>query len=82
MELESVCIALDELSKDTSIPKNVRTVLCSIKTSLECPKEQILIRIDAALQKIEEIAMDSNLDSSGRTELWELTSTLETFKKL
>lgn len=77
MELESVCIALDELSKDSSVPKNVKAVLNEIKLSLNCSKDQMPVKINAALQKLEALSMDSNLSMFGRTAIWGLTSELE-----
>lgn len=79
-----LCIALDfieDLLKDNSMPKNVRAVLTEIKVSLNCEATQIPIRIDAALQKVEELSMDANINSFSRSELWNLTSVLESLNQ-
>ena len=69
---------LEELSVDMSMPRNVRSALCSIKDSLgNCSESEVALRVDDALQRLEEIASDPNLSAFGRTEIWTLTSAVE-----
>ena len=77
MDTDHVIEFLKELSQDISMPRNVRTALCEIKNSLSCSDEQIPLRVDAALQRLEELAMDPNISSFGRSEIWNLTSAIE-----
>lgn len=81
MDVAQTIELLDELSKDMSMPRNIRSALCEIKVSLDCSAEQIPLRVDAALQKLEELAMDQNLPSFSRTALWDLTACLESFNR-
>ena len=82
MDTDHVVEFLKELSQDMSMPRNIRTALCEIKTSLNCSDEQIPLRVDAALQRLEELAMDPNISSFGRSELWNLTSAIEGLNRL
>jgi len=77
MDVSNVIEFLDELSQDMSMPRNVRAALCDIKVSLSCSTEEIPLRVDAALQRLEELASDPNISPFGRTEIWNLTSAIE-----
>ena len=82
MDVSDVIEFLGELSEDMSMPRNVRTALDEIKCSLgDCTGEEIPLRVDAALQRLEGLASDPNLTSFGRTELWHLTSAVEGLNK-
>lgn len=81
MELEQVAEFLEELSKDSSIPQNIRLALCDIKCSLDCTKDRLPVNIDAALQKLEEVSNNPNLSAFNRTEIWSLTSAIESLNR-
>lgn len=76
MEISAVIDLLEELSNDHSIPRNARNVLSEIKQDLQSEGE-VSVKIDSALQKVEDLALDPNLSSFARTQLWNLTSLLE-----
>ena len=67
---------LDELLKDASVPKNVKTKL---QNTVEILKEDAepSIRINKALNELDEIADDTNLQSYTRTQIWNIVSLLE-----
>ena len=69
---ELLCI----MAKDGAVSKNIRDILSGICEELkdEC---NISIKIDAALQKIEDLSLDPNLSPYVRTQIWNLTSLLE-----
>lgn len=78
MDVSDVTEFLGELSTDISMPRNVRAALCAIKDSLNnCSEEDVALRVDGALQRLEELASDPNLSPFGRTEIWNLTSAVE-----
>lgn len=78
MELCEIVKFIEELSQDAVIlPKNVRAELEKIRVVLNCPDVDVPMRIDAALERLEELSMDPNVSVSGRSELWNLTSALE-----
>jgi uncharacterized protein (UPF0147 family) len=77
MDVCAVTEAIEFLTKDTSLPRNIRNSLDEIKNSLNCAEDKILLRINAALQQLEDLSNDPNLSVFGRTEIWNLTSAIE-----
>ena len=78
MSLQATLELLDMLIEDHSIPKNVRLSLSKIKDMLKnASKDELPVKIDAAMQIIEAISSDPNLPSFTRTQIWNLTSLLE-----
>ena len=67
---------LDMLHKDPSISRSVKNALEHVKLLLETDDE-IGVKIDAAVQKVENLSLDPNLASYARTQIWNLTSLLE-----
>jgi len=76
-DLREVNEILDMMAKDGAVSKNIRDILSAILEELkdDC---NIPIKIDAALQKIEDLSLDPNLSPYVRTQIWNLTSLLET----
>jgi len=74
---EEVVELVNELCSDRSIPKNVRTILEQIKELLADNKKEMGVKIDTSMQMIESISQDPNLSSFIRTQIWELSSVLE-----
>lgn len=74
---DEVVELVEELRSDKSIPKNVRSVLEQIKMLLCDNGREIGVKVDASMQMIESISLDPNLSSFARTQIWELSSALE-----
>ena len=68
---------ITELKEDHSIPRNVITKLESVEKILEGDGEDIYIKVDKAIQVIEEIIEDTNIQPFIRTRLWNICSLLE-----
>lgn len=81
-QLKEVIILLDSLCKDPSISKNVRTILEFIKNDLINNAGELGVKIDSALQKVEDISLDPNLSTYARAQIWNLTSLLESVNNL
>ena len=75
-DLTEVNELLETLAKDSAISKNIRDIFESICEELKDEKN-ISIKIDAALQKVEDLSLDPNLSPYTRTQIWNLTSLLE-----
>ena len=75
-DLNEVNELLEALAKDIAISKNIRDILEYIWEDLRDEKN-ISVKIDAALQKIEDLSLDPNLSPYVRTQIWNLTSLLE-----
>jgi len=69
--------ALQELTTDGSVPKNVKSKLEIVVNTLKQESEEISIRVNKALSELDEVSEDSNLQSFTRTQLWNIASMLE-----
>lgn len=75
-ELKEVVEALSELEEDFTVPKNIRTRISNTITSLK-ENGDLSIRVNKALNELDEIAEDTNMQSYTRTQIWNVTSMLE-----
>jgi uncharacterized protein (UPF0147 family) len=78
-ELGNIEPMLRELKNDITVPKNVRLkiekVIEVLNSNLEMP-----IKVSKALNELEVIADDVNLQSYTRTQIWNVISALEKIK--
>jgi len=77
-DIESV---LSELKDDVTVPKNVRLKIEKVMKVLS-EKTEMQIKISKALNELEEIADDVNLQSYTRTQVWNVISILEKINKV
>ena len=77
MGAKEIIELLAELSQDNSISRNIRAALTEIKDSLEANESEFEVKVNAALQKVEDLSLDPNISPYGRERLWTLTSMLE-----
>ena len=75
-EIEDVIGILNELQEDITVPKNVRIKIEKIINSLK-EDTKPLIKINKALNDLDEIAADVNLQPYTRTQIWNVISALE-----
>ncbi|MEM2874368.1 MAG: UPF0147 family protein [Candidatus Nanoarchaeia archaeon] len=71
---------LTTLLQDTSLSKNIRVILDEIAEELRDDKN-IDLKINSALQKVEDLSLDPNLSPYVRTQIWNLTTLLESVQK-
>ena len=74
--LDEIQELLDSLLQDTSLSKNVRILIEEIKEELRDSKN-LALKINSALQKVEDLSIDPNLSQYARTQIWNLTTLLE-----
>ena len=74
--LESLFQTISELVEDPSVPKNVKTKLGSIITLLK-EEGDLSIKINKALDELDDLAEDTNLHPYTRTQIWNLVSVME-----
>ena len=75
--VKDIVASISELKDDTTVPKNVKEKVQEIIETLNNEKAELSMRIDKALQILDSIAEDSNLQSYTRTQVWNLVSMLE-----
>ena len=75
-EIENIIEIFNELYEDSTVPKNVRTKIQEIINSLK-EDIQLSIKVNKALNDLDEIASDVNLQPYTRTQMWNIISILE-----
>jgi hypothetical protein len=75
-KLQQVIGALEELLEDTTVPKNTKEKLQQAIIALKENSDES-IKVDKALEELEEVADDANLQSYTRTQIWGIVSVLE-----
>lgn len=71
---------LEQVVKDTSIPKNIRKSADDVKNILLNEKDDMSAKVSSAIYILEEISNDRNLPMHARTLIWNVASELETIK--
>lgn len=80
-EIKSIEPVLLELKDDSTVPKNVRSRIEKVIEFINSNDMETSIKISKALNELEEIADDVNLQSYTRTQIWGIVSELEKVKK-
>lgn len=78
---DEVLYLLDELSQDTSVPKNVRKSASDSKQRLGMEEESLDLRCATAVSMLDEMANDPNVPAHGRASLYTIISKLEALAK-
>lgn len=74
--LEQIKDCIHELQEDSSTSKNVRNKVGEVLSLLEADGD-MSINVSKALNVLEELSDDINIESFTRTQLWNLVSLLE-----
>ena len=77
--VESVEPMLNELKEDATVPKNVKLKIDKVIGILK-KNSEATIKASKALNELEEVADDVNLESYTRAQVWNLISILEKIK--
>jgi len=73
--------ALEMLSTDNSIPRNIRKGASNAKKILMSTDKSMDVRIASTVMLLDELANDSNIPLHGRTAVWNIISQLEGLNK-
>lgn len=77
--LQEVIEILKELQQDSTVSKNIKSKVAEMQKTLEtCNKKDLSLKVNQILCELEEISNDVNLPMFVRTQIWHLTSKLET----
>lgn len=76
-ELERAIEILDQILKDTTVPRNIKTSCQTVMDRLKNQEEKQHIRIGAAISMLDDISQDQNLPFHIRSMVWEIASLLE-----
>jgi len=75
--LEQAITLLGEIFNDRAVPKNIRTYSEQAQNILNDPTREIEVRIDSAVQILDEMTSDPNVETFTRTQIWSVVSLLE-----
>ena len=75
-ELEEIIVAIEDMLEDNTIPKNVKRKIEETKQILLKTETAISIRINQALNKLEELSEETNINPFTRTQIWNIVSML------
>ncbi|MFH1450950.1 MAG: UPF0147 family protein [archaeon] len=75
--INQVLDTLSEVSEDAYVPQNVRTRAQAVSDLLKNETESIETRKNKALQHLEDMSVDSNIDMSTRTFIYQALSLVE-----
>ena len=79
-KLKQVIEILDQLSEDTSVPRNIRRGAADSKERLLRAADALDVRCASAIFILDELANDPNIPIHARTLIWNIISQLETIK--
>ncbi len=78
---EEVLYLLDELSNDTSVPRNIRKSAQDSKNRMEKKEESLDLRCATVISTMDDLTNDPNVPPHGRTFLYTIISKLEGLAK-
>ncbi len=79
--MENIIENLKIIEQDATVPRNVRSKIKSAIIALEDQNGTAeKVKIDRALQELDDLSDDPNLPSYTRTQIWNVVSTLESIE--
>lgn len=78
--LQKIVESLGQLGEDGSVPRNVRRGAVSARDELLKARVARDVRIASAVYVLDELANDPNIPTHGRTAIWSIISSLESFQ--
>ncbi len=79
--LSQVCEILEEILDDRSVPRNIRKTAEDVKGILVGKDRAMGVRVNEAINRLDDISNDPNLPEHTRTDIWNIASTLETLQR-
>jgi len=76
-EVFEICSKIEE---DSAVPKNIKLKIQDIIITLKQEEKEIDIRVNTALQELDEISEDINIPDHIRTQIWSIVSLLESLE--
>lgn len=81
-KLSQIVDVLDQLSEDSSVPRNIRRGATEAKGRLSQEGEALDVRVAGAIGKLDDLANDPNIPMHGRTVIYRIISELENLLKV
>ena len=78
--LDDIVEAIEELSEDRRVPRNIRAVIKDSLETLKSKDESDIVKLSTAISMLDEACNDPNIAPFTRTEIWNIVSTLESIQ--
>ena len=75
-QLQQIIEAVNMLQEDSTVPRNIKEKMKALVTILQDGSDTSL-KVDKALQELDDVADDANLQAFTRTQIWNIVSMLE-----
>ena len=75
-QLQQIIEAVNMLQEDSSVPRNIKEKMKVLAGILQDGSDTSL-KVDKALQELDDVADDTNLQAFTRTQIWNIVSMLE-----
>lgn len=76
-ELAQIIELLRQIAEDRTVPKNIRENAQKALDSLNDESNEVSVRVDKAVQLLDESSDDPNIPVYTRTQVWNIVSHLE-----
>ncbi|MCD6146514.1 MAG: UPF0147 family protein [Thermoplasmata archaeon] len=80
--LEQICMNLQNLNEDVSVPRNIRRGAKEAREILMNSEESIDVKVASAISILDELVNDPNVPIHGRTAIWSIMSQLESLSSI
>lgn len=80
--LEQICMNLQNLNEDVSVPRNIRRGAKEAREILMNKEESIDVKVASAISILDELVNDPNVPIHGRTAIWSIMSQLESLSSI
>lgn len=80
--LEQICMNLQNLNEDVSVPRNIRRGAKEARDILMNSEESIDVKVASAISMLDELVNDPNVPIHGRTAIWSIMSQLESLSSI
>ena len=80
-QLKQIIESLTEMSEDSTVPRNVRSKITDAIQALN-EDTDLSLKVDKALQHLDDISNDTNIQPYTRTQIWNIVSLLESTQLL
>jgi len=79
-ELTAVSELMEAVLSDTSVPRNIRSVVDEALQKIRSNEEKA-VAVSTAIYRLDDVSNDINMPSHTRTEIWGIISELEAIKE-
>jgi len=74
---EDIIPLLKQIAEDRTVPRNIREKVDDSIAALQNEREDLKMRINAAVSNLDEVSNDPNIPMYTRTQVWNIVTALE-----